>query len=98
MPVPHSARLLVVDDVPDNRELLVRRLQRQGHSAIATAGDGVEALAAIRAAWDDATPFDVVLLDVMMPRMSGLEVLERLHADPDLSATPVIMRLMTGVF
>jgi sigma-B regulation protein RsbU (phosphoserine phosphatase) len=91
MAEPQSARLLVVDDVADNRDLLVRRLQRQGHTDIATAGDGIEAMAAIRSALADARPFDAVLLDVMMPRMSGVEVLEALHADPTLSATPVIM-------
>ena len=88
MATPNPARLLVVDDVLENRELLVRRLQRLGHTGIVTAGDGIEALAAIRAA---AAPFDAVLLDVMMPRMSGVEVLEAMHADPALSAIPVIM-------
>ena len=85
------ARLLVVDDVPENRDLLVRRLRRQGHDNIATACDGFEAMAAIRSALAEAAPFDTVLLDVMMPRMSGVEVLEALRADPVLSATPVIM-------
>ncbi len=64
---------------------------RQGHDNIATAADGIEAIAAIQAAVADAAPFDAVLLDVMMPRMSGVEVLETLHADPALSATSVIM-------
>src|ERR1700760_4062185 len=82
------ARLLVVDDVPENRDLLVRRLQRQGHDEAATACDGIEALAAIRAATEAGTPFDVVLLDVMMPRMSGVEVLEAMRAEPALAATP----------
>ena len=84
-------RLLVVDDVPENRDLLVRRLRRQGHENVATAADGIEAMAAIRSAVAEAAPFDTVLLDVMMPRMSGVEVLEALRADPALSATPVIM-------
>ena len=58
-PVPPSvARLLVVDDVPENRDLLVRRLQRQGHSLIAIACDGIEALEAIRAAVATGNPFD----------------------------------------
>jgi serine phosphatase RsbU (regulator of sigma subunit) len=87
----HPSRLLVVDDVPENRDLLVRRLRRQGHNDIATAADGIEAIAAIRSAVAEAAPFDAVLLDVMMPRMSGVEVLETLHADPALSGTPVIM-------
>jgi serine phosphatase RsbU (regulator of sigma subunit) len=88
---PPPARLLVVDDVPENRELLVRRLQRQGHAGIATACDGIEALAAIHEAAAAGTPFDTVLLDVMMPRMSGVEVLEAMRAEPALAATPVIM-------
>jgi phosphoserine phosphatase RsbU/P len=91
-PTPHRpARLLVVDDVAENRDLLVRRLQRQGHSLIATACDGIEALDAIRSAASAGEAFDAVLLDVMMPRMSGVEVLEALQADPALAATPVVM-------
>jgi phosphoserine phosphatase RsbU/P len=88
---PRPARLLVVDDIEENRELLVRRLRRLRHDNVATAGDGVEAMAAIRAALAEAAPFDAVLLDVMMPRMSGVEVLEALRDEPALSATPVIM-------
>jgi hypothetical protein len=61
-------------NVPENRDLLVRRLRRQGHDDIATAADGIEAIAAIQAAVVDGEPFDAVLLDVMMPRMSGVEV------------------------
>jgi len=88
---PHAARLLVVDDIEENRELLVRRLRRLGHEDVETAGDGIDAIAAIRSALTGGAPFDAVLLDVMMPRMSGIEVLETLRADPILSATPVIM-------
>ena len=87
----HCSRLLVVDDVPENRDLLVRRLRRQGHDNVVTAADGIEAMVAIRSALAEGAPFDAVLLDVMMPRMSGVEVLEALRADPTLSATPVIM-------
>jgi CheY-like chemotaxis protein len=89
--LPSSARLLVVDDVPENRDLLVRRLQRQGHTLIASACDGIEALGAIRAAVAAGDPFDAVLLDVMMPRLSGLEVLAQMRAEAALAATPVIM-------
>jgi len=79
-------RLLVVDDIQDNRDLLVRRLQRLGYRDIDTAADGQQALELIR-----AQPFAAVLLDVMMPRVSGVEVLEAMRAESRLEATPVIM-------
>ncbi len=85
----HSAaasRLLVVDDIADNRDLLARRLQRLGYREIEMAADGFEALEKNR-----AQPFDAILLDVMMPRMSGVEVLETLRSENRLEATPVIM-------
>jgi sigma-B regulation protein RsbU (phosphoserine phosphatase) len=81
-----TARILVVDDVADNRDLLTRRLQREGYSDIATAEDGEEALTQIA-----ARPFDLVLLDVMMPKCDGYQVLERLRADGKLHELPVIV-------
>jgi serine phosphatase RsbU (regulator of sigma subunit) len=86
LPPRPGARLLVVDDIQDNRELLVRRLQRLGHHDIATAADGLEACGLLAAG-----SFDAVLLDVMMPRMNGVEVLERMRAERLLEETPVIM-------
>jgi len=81
-----APRLLVVDDIEDNRDLLVRRLRRIGYQDIETAGDGQQALDLIR-----ARTFDTVLLDVMMPRVSGVAVLETMRAENRLEATPVIM-------
>jgi class 3 adenylate cyclase len=80
-----SGMILVVDDNADNRDLLARRLGRQGHQVRAVA-DGKEALAALRAG-----SFDVVLLDVLMPGTSGADVLRELKADPELRAIPVLM-------
>lgn len=79
------ARILIVDDVADNRTILGRRFERRGF-AIAEADSGRGALELV-----DAGAFDVVLLDVMMPDMNGLEVLRRIrekHSDVQL---PVIM-------
>ncbi len=81
-----DSRILVVDDVETNRELLIRRLQRLGFSHLAEAEDGVAALEHIR-----AHPVDLVLLDVMMPRMNGVEVLEAIRLENRLEQTAVIM-------
>jgi two-component system cell cycle response regulator len=80
-----TARLLVVDDDPINRKLLASYLQREGHE-VATANDGA-------AGWEliQARPFDVVLLDVLMPQLDGYDVLEKLRAHPALCHLPVIM-------
>ena len=80
-----QGRLLVVDDIESNRDVLSRRLQRQGY-AVATADNGQEAMERLR-----AETFDLVLLDVMMPEMDGYEVLQRLKADDALRSIPVIM-------
>ncbi len=77
--------VLVVDDDPLNRTILTRALQRDGHS-VRTAETGEQALASLR-----AEPADVVLLDVVMPGLDGVEVLEALKGDPDLREVPVIM-------
>ena len=80
-----QARVLVVDDVEDNRVLLERRLKRQGH-AVESAENGRVALEMVR----DGS-FDLILLDVMMPEMDGYEVLERLKRAQDTRHIPVIM-------
>lgn len=78
--------LLVVDDNEDNRYTLTRRLKRQGYENVAVATNGLEALEILA-----ETAFDLVLLDIMMPEVTGYEVLERMKADPALRDVPVIM-------
>jgi len=80
-----SGLLLVVDDNEENRDVLARRLQKQGHWAV-TAPGGREALDALA-----EQPFDLVLLDIMMPGMDGYEVLSRIKSDPRTQRLPVIM-------
>jgi len=65
--------------------LLTRDLERQGHR-VATAEDGVRALEALR-----AEPFDLVLLDVLMPELDGYETLAQIEGDETLRRVPVIM-------
>ena len=80
-----ASRILVVDDNASNRDLLSRRLQREGYRVTSAEG-GASALAMIA-----AEGFDLVLLDLMMPGMSGFEVLSQLKADERTQHLPVIM-------
>jgi adenylate cyclase len=78
-------RVLVVDDNDSNRDLLRRRLVHEGHE-VAVAASGLEALALL-----EEEGFDLILLDLLMPDMNGVEVLERLKSNKDWRSTPVIM-------
>ena len=80
-----KGHILVVDDNEHNRDVLRRWLERDGHT-VEQAADGLAALE--RAA---ATPYDLILLDIIMPRVNGIEVLGRLKADPRLNSIPVVM-------
>src|SRR5216110_2741959 len=77
--------ILVVDDVADNVEILQLRLESQGYEVV-TAADGEAALAIIR----DKLP-DLVLLDIMMPKLDGIATVKQLKADTALPFTPVIL-------
>jgi phosphoserine phosphatase RsbU/P len=80
-----TGSLLIVDDNEINRDLLVRRLTREGHQ-VTVAGDGRQALELI-----ERESFDLVLLDVLMPELNGYQVLDRLKAQGRLRDLPVIM-------
>jgi DNA-binding response OmpR family regulator len=80
-----SGYVLVVDDNALNRDMLSRRLMREGYT-VATAQNGREALAMMR-----AESFDLALLDVMMPEMNGYETLEHMKTDGVLRHVPAIM-------
>lgn len=79
-----SKSVLVVDDEPDIREALRIILETDGYRVL-EAGDGLEA---VRIA-QQARP-DLIILDIMMPRLDGLEVLRRLEAEPETAGLPVI--------
>ena len=82
---PEPECLLVVDDVDDNRDLLSRRLTRQGYRVV-TAASGQEAMQRLA-----RERVDLVLLDIAMPGMSGYDVLSALRADPKTAGVPIIM-------
>jgi DNA-binding response OmpR family regulator/GGDEF domain-containing protein len=79
------ARILAVDDTPENLEILRLRLEANGYE-VATAADGEEGLAIAR----DLKP-DLILLDIMMPKLDGISVVRMLKQDVSLRSIPVIL-------
>jgi len=84
-PLPEEFRVLVVDDDPDMSAYLAHLLRGEGMCA-ETAADGMQALKRVRAAMPD-----LVLLDVMMPGMSGFELCRRLKSDEATALVPVVL-------
>jgi CheY-like chemotaxis protein len=78
------ARILVVDDEPDQRLLLRRIFERAGHE-VTDAGDGAAALKAVH-----ESPPDLVVTDIMMPVMDGAELIRRLRCEPATSHIPIL--------
>ena len=78
-------KVLIVDDVPDNVELLACALEDEGYEVV-KAYNGIEAIEVAR-----STEPDVIVLDIRMPGIDGIEVCRRLKADPELRPIPVIM-------
>ncbi len=82
--------LLVVEDDKDIMELIKYNLQKE-HYQIATASNGEDALEAVK-----STKFDLILLDLMLPGIDGLEICRILKADPSLAGIPIIMVTAKG--
>ncbi len=82
---PSQARILIVDDGAENRDVLRRRLEREGH-AVEAAENGRRALERVA-----QRPYDLVLLDVLMPELDGYAVLDALKGSPKTRDIPVIM-------
>lgn len=79
------AKILIIEDDPLMQRMYQKAFAFDGYEVV-VAGDGVEGLDKVRS--EKPT---IVLLDVMMPKMNGLDTLTKIKADPELKATPVIM-------
>jgi DNA-binding response OmpR family regulator len=80
-----EANVLIVDDDPVVRRMLQLSFESEGFDVL-TAGDGLEGLEAMRSGKPD-----VIILDIMMPKLDGMKVLDEMNADDDLRGLPVIL-------
>jgi len=88
-------RALIVDDNATNREILESQLS-SWQLSVCTAADGPQALQALRDAAGAEAPFDLCILDVHMPGMSGIQVAQAMRADPKLTTTPIVVLTSMG--
>ena len=88
--VPERIRVLVVDDRETNREILLHHLGRAGFRTD-SANDGGAALSRLHAAHEAGEPFDLVLMDMKMPDMSGVELARKIHALPAFVELPLVL-------
>ncbi|OIP75832.1 MAG: diguanylate cyclase response regulator [Oscillatoriales cyanobacterium CG2_30_44_21] len=86
MPEIADSHLLIVDDEPMNREVLLRHLRNSGYLNTTAVDSGQSCLDIVK-----SQPIDLILLDMMMPMMNGLEVLQHLKAHPEWRVIPVIV-------
>jgi DNA-binding response OmpR family regulator len=85
-----ASRVLIVEDEPDIRDLLAFHLEREGYQ-IGKSRTGADALRQVA-----ASPPDLILLDLMLPEMDGLEVCRRLRRDPRTASLPIVMLTAKG--
>ncbi|MCP5411658.1 MAG: response regulator [Alphaproteobacteria bacterium] len=89
-------KVLVVDDLAMNLDIIHRQLTALGVTRVVTAHDGFAALAELERAWRAGKPFDLALLDQMMPGMAGSELAQRIRANADLSGTRLVIVSSAG--
>jgi two-component system, sensor histidine kinase and response regulator len=93
-PQPHpevlGRKVLIVEDNPTNRTLLEHQIESMGMRR-ASAGDALEALVLLRDAQAHEAPYDLALIDMKMPGLSGLELARVVRGNPDLKALPMVM-------
>ena len=90
-----NLRVLAVDDNETNRKILQEQLAAWGMKNM-SAEDGPSALEMLRSATEAGEPYDLAILDMQMPGMDGIELAERITADPSISSTKLMMLSSTG--
>jgi CheY-like chemotaxis protein len=89
-------RVLIVDDVEMNRRVLKGQLGALGIAATTSTADGIEALAALKAAWHQGRPFDLAIIDQRMPARSGDLLVSQIRAMPEIAETKLLLASSGG--
>lgn len=93
---PYETRILLVEDTKITRDIIHRMLYKLGYTSISEANDGEAAWVELERAAHSGRPFDLVLADWKMPRISGLDLLKWVRSHPELKNTPFVI-LTTNV-
>lgn len=83
-------KILIVEDEADSLEIFLQMLQQEPSYEVSSAVDGVDALAKVEA---EAGKYDLILLDIVMPKMDGIDVLSKIKASPEKYGTPKVVML-----
>ena len=89
-------KVLVVDDIAMNLDIMKRQLSALGTHHVTTAHDGFAAMAELERAWRAGRPYDLAILDQMMPGMAGGELAQRIRANPDLAGIRLVIVSSAG--
>jgi signal transduction histidine kinase/DNA-binding response OmpR family regulator/HPt (histidine-containing phosphotransfer) domain-containing protein len=90
-------RALIIDDIEMNQRVLARQLDALGMTCVAV-DDGFRAIGEIERAWHNGEPFDVVILDHMMPNISGETVARRIRQTPSIAGTKLVIASSAGSY
>lgn len=88
---PLHIKILIADDMPSVRDLVLRELRNLGYSYVISAKDGIEAWNILRAEYDKGAPVQLVISDWNMPFLQGIDLLKKVRATPEMAELPFLL-------
>lgn len=88
---PLHIKILIADDMPSVRDLVLRELRNMGYSYVISAKDGIEAWNILKAEFDKGAPVDLVISDWNMPFLQGIELLKKVRSTPEMAEMPFVL-------